>query len=525
MQLTDESDPFFLYTLRISEEEFQAVKADQSILVDFAEFPQRFLELLRYCLPSDDVETPSFAVSLVAGSPSTSLHIVETNQFKNLMHLRLDMRAGNDAAVKRYLAAELAKTKSERDGLKGALQQHTQDASKNAENAEASILAAKRHEEAAVQELNALKFEHAAACASLREQAAQLQQHLQSQSDADKSELTRNHRDKEAQLNKQIDELRQRLEAMTTEKNTFQSESKELHTRVNSLVHELSACRQDLVAVRGENKDLDRCKHENLKTIQAHEVRISTLQQQVVDGDAMASQLNKLVESAHSQKDSQEENVRMLRDSNTKLEDKVRLTSAEVAKANEYIDRLQNEIKTLKTKLKIKIAVVMQQEQVVQDKDKLISEGKVKLTASEQSITERDGRIDILNSKLSHAEARLAEAERTMESNQQVISWLNKEVNEAQISTRGAFNAASFRPTLPSSSRIGGVESRLALSSGPNPEALLASARCVCVKTKVYESSQNRLSPPPPPLFFITYFPPFFSHSLRHPGPKKNTIR
>ena len=51
-------------------------------------------------------------MSLVAGSPSTSLQIVETNQFKNLMHLRLEMRAGNDAAIKRYLAAELAKTKS-----------------------------------------------------------------------------------------------------------------------------------------------------------------------------------------------------------------------------------------------------------------------------------------------------------------------------------------------------------------------------------------------------------------------------
>ena len=125
----------------------------------------------------------------------------------------------------------------------------------------------------------------------------------------------------------------------------------------------------------------------------------------------------------------------------------------------------------------------MQQEQVVQDKDKTIAQKELKITAAEQAVNERDGQIEILKSKLSQAESRLAEAERTMESNQQVISWLNKEVNEAQMSTRGAFNAASFRPTLPSSSRIGGVESRLALSSGPNPEALLASARCVCVKT------------------------------------------
>eukprot|EP00802_Teleaulax_amphioxeia_P008608 Tamp_08617.p1 GENE.Tamp_08617~~Tamp_08617.p1 ORF type:complete len:613 (+),score=164.28 Tamp_08617:132-1970(+) len=476
-QLTDESDPFFLYTLRISEEEFQTVKVDQSILVDFAEFPARFLELLRHCLPRDDAETPKFAVSLVAGSSATSLQIVETNQFKNLMHLRLDMRAGNDAAVKRYLAGELAKTKSARDDLQERLDAHMDATQQASVTATACLAAAKRSEEAALQELNELKLEHASACASLREQAVQLQQSLQFQNDADKTELARNHRVKEEHMNTQIDELRLRLDAMTAEKTRFQTEARELQTRAAALDQELASCRQELSDVRSENKDLDRCKHENLKTIQAHEVRMSTLQQQVVDGEAMNVQLNKLVESAHAQKNSQEDNVRMLRDSNAKLEDKVRLTSAEVAKANEYIERLQNEIKTLKTKLKVKMAVVMQQEQVVQDKDKTIAQKELKITAAEQAVNERDGQIEILKSKLSQAESRLAEAERTMESNQQVISWLNKEVNEAQMSTRGAFSAASFRPTVPANARIGGVESRLALSSGPNPEALLASAR------------------------------------------------
>lgn len=433
MQLTDESDPFFLYTLKISEEEFQTVKADQSILVDFAEFPSKFLELLRQCLPSDDVEVPNFAVSLIGGLPSASLQIVETNEFKNLMHLRLDMRAGNDAAVKRYLAGELAKTKAERDGLKSALNEHMGEAQEAAEQAEGSVAAAKRQEAAALQELNTVKLEHAAACASLREQAVQLQERLQSQSEADKAELLRNHRAMEAQLGKQMEDLRQRLEAMTADKTKYQGEAKELQTRATALEHELASCKQDLVQARTENKELDRCKHENLKTIQAHEVRMSTLQQQVVDGEALAAQLNKLVQSAHSEKGSQEENVRMLRDSNAKLEDKVRLTSAEVSKANEYIQRIQNEIKTLKTKLKVKTAVVLQQEQVVQEKDKTISERDVKLAASDQTLLEREGQIDVLKSKLAHAEARLAEAERTMESNQQVISWLNKEVNEAQV--------------------------------------------------------------------------------------------
>ena len=134
------------------------------------------------------------------------------------------------------------------------------------------MAAAKRQEAAAVQELHAVKLEHAAACASLREQAVQLQERLQSQSEADKAELTRNHRAMEAQLSKQIEELRQRLEAVSNDKTRFEGDAKQLHTRLTSLELELTSCKQDLGQVRAENKELDRCRHENLKTIQAHEV-------------------------------------------------------------------------------------------------------------------------------------------------------------------------------------------------------------------------------------------------------------
>lgn len=40
LQLTSEDDPFFLHTMEVSEEDFQTLKADQAILVDFGAFPQ-----------------------------------------------------------------------------------------------------------------------------------------------------------------------------------------------------------------------------------------------------------------------------------------------------------------------------------------------------------------------------------------------------------------------------------------------------------------------------------------------------
>lgn len=48
--LTDESDPFFLFQLEIGEEDFHQLKSEQNLLVDFSEFPYKFVELLEECI-------------------------------------------------------------------------------------------------------------------------------------------------------------------------------------------------------------------------------------------------------------------------------------------------------------------------------------------------------------------------------------------------------------------------------------------------------------------------------------------
>ena len=39
LQVTSEEDPFFLHTMEVSEEDFQSLKQEQAILVDFGAFP------------------------------------------------------------------------------------------------------------------------------------------------------------------------------------------------------------------------------------------------------------------------------------------------------------------------------------------------------------------------------------------------------------------------------------------------------------------------------------------------------
>ena len=120
VQVTSETDPFFFHHMEVSEDEFQSLKVEQSILVDFAQFPDKFIELLEECIASRGEENPRFLAVLRVGADgepdqNSSLGVVETNKFKHLSHISLAFKPGDDASIKQYLAARLMDVKGERD--------------------------------------------------------------------------------------------------------------------------------------------------------------------------------------------------------------------------------------------------------------------------------------------------------------------------------------------------------------------------------------------------------------------------
>ena len=135
--MTDENDPYFLYVLDVGEQDFHHLKRDQSLLVEFPVFPSKLIELIELCLlsgRSNNVATSSSGSSAHDSSSSFSANchtsssfdqtsstftanleivtgvftIVESNKFKQLNHISLLLRPGNDAAVKGYLSSRLA---------------------------------------------------------------------------------------------------------------------------------------------------------------------------------------------------------------------------------------------------------------------------------------------------------------------------------------------------------------------------------------------------------------------------------
>ena len=114
-EFSNENDPYFLYLLDVCESDFHQLKRDQSILVEFNVFPTKLIELLDLCTPLSNHHDPNQPPSNISSSAFTVkldettgvFSIIESNMFKQITHISLQLRTGNDASIKAYLASRL----------------------------------------------------------------------------------------------------------------------------------------------------------------------------------------------------------------------------------------------------------------------------------------------------------------------------------------------------------------------------------------------------------------------------------
>jgi len=96
----------------VGEHDFHLLKRDQSLLVEFNVFPTKLIELVEQCFAAESQAQESGFQSYMPKLDLATgvLSVVETNMFKQLTHISLQLRPGNDAAIKAYLASRLSLT-------------------------------------------------------------------------------------------------------------------------------------------------------------------------------------------------------------------------------------------------------------------------------------------------------------------------------------------------------------------------------------------------------------------------------
>ncbi|KAK1930792.1 Spindle assembly abnormal protein 6 [Phytophthora citrophthora] len=476
VEITDDDgvDPYFLYLWSVSEEEFHELKAQQRLLVDFASFPANLIELLQCCLKdskkiakeeegkeqeSEESAGQEAAMTIKRGSidaqhsrsagpvPLSYLavlntsdsngqsvfSIVETNPFKQLTHLSLRFFPGDDAAIKAYLAARLAQVGASRRSLSMSLRQTTEE-----------LQSTQKSEAALQQQLSALGYETES---TLSQEKMKYAEEIENQRKAAAVAL----KGREDELNAKIDALVERYEkeiqvlkaaaeasdakVQELSKEKYQNEMQIDHLRAQSqdLSQGRSVLSGEVEELRTQNKELDQKVFQQEKQINALQVRADALQQQLADKEDVIKKTTDVLQSAKAHNEEVDESLKMYRDNHARLQQKLELSISEINKGNEIIERIQNENRTLKSKMKMKAKIIKQQEQFVEEKQLQREEALLELKSTRDDLRKRDEHVLQLKDTIKELSQKLEDSNKLLASNQQVITWLNKEINEAQL--------------------------------------------------------------------------------------------
>ncbi|NWI90283.1 SAS6 protein, partial [Pitta sordida] len=474
VRLTDDTDPFFLYNLVISEEDFQSLKSQQGLLVDFSAFPQKFIDLLQQCIEEQNKDIPRFLLQLVSSAPAldhtpVSLNVVETNPFKHLTHLSLKFLPGTDAEIKKFLANCLKCLKEDKLALEEKLRKTEEDLSRQLSYTQQSLVEKSRELDKLKTEwtsyTTALTTKHSQELTNEKERALQAQTQYQQQHEQQKKELENLHQKSIQQLQNRLSELEVINKDLTERRYKGDSTVRELKAKLSGIEDECQRAKQEVLSLRRENTTLDAECHEKEKLLNQLQTRVAVLEQEIKDKDQLVTRTKEVLDATQEQKVILEESTEEKQRHIEKLETTIKSLSAELLKANEIIKKLQGDLKTLMSKLKLKNTVTIQQEKLLAEKEEKLQKEQKELQEMGQSLRTKEQEVCKLQEQLEKTLQKLEESKELLKTNENVITWLNRQLSEVQMAKKvdtpasahsGARAAASShampdRPSFPGS--------------------------------------------------------------------------
>ena len=469
IEVTDEDEPFFLYTLDVSEEEFHLLKQDQNLVVEFQNFAPMFIELLEHCVKSGsaagsidhttkgDIDqeiagaqgrnavdpsgamfngktVPKFTAQLdCRGNKNASFDLVEANKFKNLTHLSLKLVCGTDTTIKGYLASRLEQVQQSNKRLQSRLQKTekalVEQKGLNEELSKDLLTVKHRYENSQEDSERTNKTLLAQKDSEQQYALAKAREEFMKKNEA----LEMQYKEATEELQRQLTEALTKMPALVQERTRLATRNEELESIESDRLRQIDTARQEIEGLRKRNRELDSSRFESEKKNHKGEIQQAALQQQLQDKEELLEQMSQRLEAAGQQRVGLEEALALYKTQLEKVEEKFQASVHEINKGNEIIQRIHNEQRQLRSKGKVKGAIIAKQEQHLSDKEKEIDMARAAKRELESTLAKANDNIYRLEGELERKTRNLDESNKLLQSNQQVIKWLNKEINEMQL--------------------------------------------------------------------------------------------
>ena len=440
------------------------MKERQDIKVDFASFPQNVVELLDLCASADEtkyqaelVVTSAAKSSSGVGSSSSSsssssgqegaaavapasvglatLNLIETNSFKNLVHLSLTLAPGTDNDVKTYLASCLRAEKNETDRLQTELDSTVQDYSSRLEEAEQGLVAKTEeglqiHAELAAT-ASAMQAKHAKEVAGVREATFKSESELQASHAKELQERASQEAMRAGtaeattqQLTVSNQQLAQTKAQLEDERRDLKSKLRSEEERGHSLQRDLESCREQILA-------LESCKLTNDAAIADGDARLLELSKQLGSAVERSHDQSVTIATVQGEADTMQQKYAALEAQysiarhESDVQKREAITSA--ARAGTY----ENELKTIKGKMNMKNEVIVRQELVIEKLQHESTGFQETQSRIEHASLSFKAELSETQTTLSKVQADLDEKSKLLKNSENVITWLNRQLNAA----------------------------------------------------------------------------------------------
>uniref|UniRef100_A0A7S3NJZ4 Spindle assembly abnormal protein 6 N-terminal domain-containing protein n=1 Tax=Aureoumbra lagunensis TaxID=44058 RepID=A0A7S3NJZ4_9STRA len=445
MELCDENDAFFLYLFQVSESEFHELRKEHALLVDFASFPRHFIELLER-VRDDTIEAPGFAVALEKKRPISSnqrnvsttinndaiLAVIESNKFKRVTHVALSVRAGDDSAIKSYLAGRLEQASNLNERQAKALQiaqsehQALENQLKNCQHNLANETQSKLATQAQAESQAKLL-------------AAESHQAKQRALDALRAAYSAQSQTEEQKHTKLLSEWRERAISAERERDVLSATSTELNERLAELTKHNAKLEADaahsaanLAEERALRIQMTQIKNEADEQRHQAQVQLAAEQRTAIDAKALVTRADDLRTAAEEREARTLSALKQSEAMLTKRDEQIAKAAKEIRRGNHIIDKLSDQLRSLQAKLRLKNDLAKQLERRADDlnkahqveihhKQKALDD----LEMSQKSAAEFKQKFELSNAKLN-------EAQSLIENNNRVIQWLHSQLNSHQ---------------------------------------------------------------------------------------------
>jgi myosin heavy subunit len=260
----------------VDEEGFSRLKNELNLNFEFHSIEKKIVDLIRQCIAADKQHEElqhyeSFIVKLILNNSEGELRFVKNDSFREIPIFSLNIRAGNDPAVKEFLSNEVIRLKIENKQLSQSKNTNEDTLTRKLSNItqEYEVLRErniemKSHYE---KEINSLRIEHQNVITNLKEK------HIREQQETNTEYIRQR---------KQLEE-------------SFQQQNRELRDRNNELTEQNRILSDTKCEIEGNYRMLNQTQ---IKDMDQHQYKITALNQKVKDKEELIDSVQKALEDS-----------------------------------------------------------------------------------------------------------------------------------------------------------------------------------------------------------------------------------